>query len=88
MNKLTVVLLASLSFATLATAHAASAPKNCAQLKDEHNLIYAAQGFCFKEEAAKQLYNADCTTTRPKFSEKQQKRLDDIEAAQKELQCK
>lgn len=87
MKQFGVLLVASLAACTAVMTHAAGPEQECQQLKKDHNVIYAAQGFCFKDPEAKEL-NKDCRTTRPKFSDKQQKRLDDIKARQKELGCK
>lgn len=61
----------------------------CQKLKNDHDVIYAAKGFCFKDEEAKKKFgNENCYTSNPKFSEKEQQRLDSIKARQKELSCK
>ena len=45
--------------------------------------------FCFKDQDAKEKYgNENCHTTKPKFSDKEQQRLDAIKERQKELKCK
>ncbi|EOD9576732.1 YARHG domain-containing protein, partial [Acinetobacter baumannii] len=55
----------------------------------DYNLIYASKGFCFKDQDAKEKYgNENCHTTKPKFSDKEQQRLDAIKERQKELKCK
>ncbi|MEB3766319.1 YARHG domain-containing protein [Acinetobacter sp. MD2] len=83
----------SISFASLigfigvSSAYAAST--ECQKLEDDYNLIYAAKGYCFSDAAAKAKYgNQNCFTTKPKFSDKEQQRLDQIKANQKELNCK
>ncbi|MDN5513205.1 MULTISPECIES: YARHG domain-containing protein [unclassified Acinetobacter] len=89
MIKFTVAMLAS--FATLfgATAFAATAEQECQKLKNDHDIIYASKGFCFKDPEAKAKFgNDNCYTTKPKFSEKEQQRLDAIKDRQKELNCK
>ncbi|MGE8558793.1 MULTISPECIES: YARHG domain-containing protein [unclassified Acinetobacter] len=89
MIKFTVAMFAS--FATLlgATAFAATAEQECQKLKNDHDVIYASKGFCFKDPEAKAKYgNDNCYTTKPKFSEKEQQRLDAIKDRQKELSCK
>ena len=59
------------------------------KLKNDHDVIYASKGFCFKDPEAKARFgNDNCYTTKPKFSEKEQQRLDAIKARQKELNCK
>lgn len=86
MKKFSVVLLAA-SLLSLSFAHAAN-EQQCQQLKDDADTIYAAKGFCFKDAAAKAKFgNENCFTTRPKFSEKEQQRLDAIKLRQKELNC-
>ncbi|MEB3752951.1 YARHG domain-containing protein [Acinetobacter sp. MD2(2019)] len=84
---LTLSFAAFTGFIGLSSAYAATA--ECQKLEDDHNLIYAAKGYCFSDEAAKAKYgNQNCFTTKPKFSDKEQQRLDQIKARQKELNCK
>lgn len=72
---------------TFATSSFAAA-SNCQQLQDDYNLIYASKGFCFKDPAAIAKYgNDNCHTSKPKFSEKEQQRLDQIKEQQKTLNC-
>ncbi len=86
MKKFTVALLTT-AFLSMAVAHAANEPE-CQKLKEDSDLIYAAKGFCFKDAEAKAKYgNDNCFTSKPKFSEKEQLRLDSIKARQKELNC-
>lgn len=88
MKKLTALIfvLTSLSFSQ---AFAADAAQECKKLQDDYNVIYAAKGFCFKDPEAKEKYgNENCFTSKPKFSEKEQQRLDEIKLRQKELNCK
>lgn len=88
MKKMTAFLLA---FSTLSfsQAFAADAAQECKKLQDDYNVIYAAKGFCFKDPEAKAKYgNENCFTSKPKFSEKEQQRLDEIKLRQKELNCK
>lgn len=60
----------------------------CKKLQNDHDVIYAAKGFCFKDEEAKKKFgNDNCTTSNPKFSDKEQQRLDEIKARQKALNC-
>lgn len=67
----------------------ADTTKECEKLKDDYNVIYAAKGFCFKDPETKAKYgNDNCNTTKPKFSEKEQQKLDAIKERQKELNCK
>ena len=89
MKKFTVTLLStSLIYLSLGLAHAAN-EQECQKLKDDRDLIYAAKGFCFIDPEAKAKYgDKNCFTTKPKFSDKEQQRLDAIAARQKELNCK
>lgn len=67
----------------------ADTAKECEKLKDDYNVIYAAKGFCFKDPEAKAKFgDANCNTTKPKFSDKEQQKLDSIKDRQKELNCK
>lgn len=88
MKKLMIAIIASCT--TLVGVHALAAnEQECAKLKDESNVIYASKGFCFKDSDAKAKYgNDNCYTSKPKFSDKEQQRLDQIKARQKELNCK
>ena len=88
MNKISIALL---GMATLlaSSAYAADAAQECKKLQDDSNVIYASKGFCFKDPEAKAKYgNDNCFTSKPKFSEKEQQRLDAIKERQKELNCK
>ncbi|MFT4021668.1 MAG: YARHG domain-containing protein [Acinetobacter sp.] len=68
---------------------AATPEQECQKLQDDSNLIYASKGYCFSDPAAKAKYgNQNCHTTKPKFSAKEQQKLDQIKARQKELNCK
>jgi hypothetical protein len=60
----------------------------CQKLKNQLEVIYAAKGFCFGDKDAKEKFNKDCYTSKPKFDEKQVKKLDEIKKRQKELNCK
>lgn len=64
--------------------------QECKKLQQDSDVIYASKGFCFKDPDAKARFNnnADCYTSKPKFSDAEQARLDQIKARQKELQCK
>lgn len=88
MNKLLLGLI-SASFLTFGMNALADNTKDCEKLKDDYNIIYAAKGFCFKDPESKAKYgNENCTTSKPKFSEKEQEKLDAIKERQKELNCK
>ena len=89
MTKFTVAMFASLATLIGANTFAASAEQECQQLKNDHDVIYASKGFCFKDPEAKAKFgNDNCYTTKPKLSEKEQQRLDAIKDRQKELNCK
>ncbi|MBF7686988.1 YARHG domain-containing protein [Acinetobacter rathckeae] len=84
MKKFSVLMCASV----LSTYALASAP-TCQKLQDDYNLIYASKGFCFKDpEAIAKYGNDNCYTNKPKFSEREQQRLDQIKEDQKTLNCK
>lgn len=88
MNKFFLAGLAALTMSVGVSAFADTA-KECEKITDQYNIIYAAKGFCFKDPAAKAKYgDENCTNTKPKFSEKEQQKLDEIKARQKELNCK
>ena len=88
MKKLTIAVIASLT--TLIGVNTAFASEQeCQKLKNDHDVIYASKGFCFKDPEAKAKFgNDNCYTTKPKFSEKEQQRLDTISERQKALNCK
>jgi hypothetical protein len=89
MTKFTVAMVASLAALIGANTFAASAEQECQKLKNDHDIIYASKGFCFKDAEAKAKFgNENCYTTKPKFSEKEQQKLDAIKDRQKELNCK
>ena len=89
MKKLTVAIFATLSTLVGAQTFAATPEQECQKLKNDHDVIYASKGFCFKDPEAKVKFgNDNCYTTKPKFSEKEQQRLDSIKERQKELNCK
>lgn len=86
MNKHLTAFLTGITLVLGVSAHAAD--PSCKQLQDDSNLIYAAKGFCFKDPEAKAKYgNENCFTTKPKFSDKEQQRLNEIQQRQKELNC-
>ena len=89
MSKFTAAILTSLAVFMGTSTFAASAEAECQKLKNDHDVIYASKGFCFKDPEAKAKYgNDNCYTTKPKFSDKEQQRLDAIKYRQKELNCK
>lgn len=88
MNKLLISMIAACSMSVGVSAFA-DTTKECEKLKDDYNVIYAAKGFCFKDPEAKAKFgDANCNTTKPKFSEREQQKLDSIKDRQKELNCK
>ena len=88
MNKISIALLGITTLFTAST-YAADVAQECKKLQDDSNVIYASKGFCFKDPEAKAKYgNDNCFTSKPKFSEKEQQRLDAIKERQKELNCK
>lgn len=87
MNTFKLVMFSIFAVSFSATAIAAESAE-CKKLQDDYNLIYASKGFCFKDAEAKAKFgNDNCFTSKPKFSEKEQQRLDEIKARQKELKC-
>ncbi|WP_273779100.1 YARHG domain-containing protein [Acinetobacter sp. GSS19] len=89
MNKFAVAMIAVLASMTAFLSQAATPEQECQKLKDDYNIIYASKGFCFKDPEAKAKFgNENCYTSKPKFTEKEQRRLDEIKARQKELNCK
>ncbi|MDQ1210472.1 hypothetical protein QE380_003395 [Acinetobacter baylyi] len=89
MNKLAVALFTGMITFAGVSVQAATPEQECKKLQDDYNLIYASKGFCFKDPEAKAKYgNDNCFTTKPKFSDKEQQRLDQIKDRQKELNCK
>jgi len=89
MKKLTVATVMSFAALLGASTSVFASEQECKKLKNDHDVIYASKGFCFKDPDAKAKYgNDNCYTTKPKFSEKEQQRLDAIKDRQKELNCK
>ena len=89
MNKFSIAVFASLATLIGASSTTFASEQECQKLKNDHDVIYASKGFCFKDPEAKAGFGPDnCYTTKPKFSEKEQQRLDAIKERQKELNCK
>ena len=88
MNKLFVAALVGSATLFGASTSVLASEQECKKLKNDHDVIYASKGFCFKDPEAKAKFNDNCYTTKPKFSEKEQQRLDAIKDRQKELNCK
>ena len=89
MNKLFVAALVGSATLFGASTSVLASEQECKKLKNDHDVIYASKGFCFKDPEAKAKFgNDNCYTTKPKFSEKEQQRLDAIKERQKELNCK
>ena len=66
MKKLTVATV--ISFAALfgASTSVLASEQECKKLKNDHDVIYASKGFCFKDPEAKAKYGNDhCYTTKP-----------------------
>jgi hypothetical protein len=61
--------------------------EDCKTLQDQKNVLYAAKGYCFKDAEAQAKYGADCHTKKPMFSDAESKRLAQIEASLKALNC-
>ena len=88
MNKFSIAVFASLATLIGASSTTFASEQECQKLKNDHDVIYASKGFCFKDADAKAKFgNDNCFTSKPKFSEKEQQRLDEIKARQKELKC-
>ncbi|WOE31943.1 MULTISPECIES: YARHG domain-containing protein [unclassified Acinetobacter] len=89
MNKFAILLLGCCT-GLFSLNSAFASEQECKKLQQDSDVIYASKGFCFKDPDAKARFNnnADCYTSKPKFSEAEQARLDQIKARQKELQCK
>ena len=89
MKKRAIAIISMLSMFVGVQAYAADTSQECQKLQNDHNIIYASKGFCFKDPDAKAKFgNENCFSSKPKFSEKEQQRLDEIKARQKELNCK
>lgn len=89
MKKRAIAIISMLSMFVGVQAYAADTSPECQKLQNDYNVIYASKGFCFKDPDAKAKFgNENCFTSKPKFSEKEQQRLDEIKARQKELNCK
>ena len=89
MMKLTLALVTSL-MTLLTSSNALANDQQCQKLQDDHDVIYASKGFCFKDPAKQARFDGkNCRLNKePKFSEKEQQRLDQIKQKQKELNCK
>ena len=89
MMKFTIAAVASL-MTLFATSQVYANEQQCQKLQDDHDVIYASKGFCFKDPAKQARFDGkNCHLTKePKFSEKEQQRLDQIKQKQKELNCK
>lgn len=61
--------------------------EDCKSLQEQKNVLYAAKGYCFKDKDAQAKYGADCHTKKPSFSDAESKRLAQIEANLKSLNC-
>lgn len=89
MTKLSVAIFAGLISFLSVPAMANDNEQQCQQLQQQHDIIYAAKGFCFKDPEKQKLFDGkNCHTQKPRFSEKEQQLIDDIKARQKALNCK
>ena len=89
MNKFSVAALISAVTFIGASSVAFASEQECQKLKNDHDSFYASKDFCVKDHDAKAKFgNDNCYTTKPKFSEKEQQRLDTISERQKALNCK
>lgn len=87
MNKLTVAAVMSLATLLGASTSVFASEQECKKLKNDHDVIYASKGFCFKDAEAKAKFSDECRTPNPKFNEKEKQKLDAIKQRQKELNC-
>lgn len=61
---------------------------SCYDLWYERNLIYAEKGYCFKTDLARRTFsNFACRTDQPRFSPREQRRIDEIKAEERERGC-
>ena len=61
----------------------------CYDLWYERNAIYDAHGFCFKTQLGQETFdNSDCTASNVKLTPAEQKRVDQIKAEERNLNCK
>lgn len=62
---------------------------SCYDLWYERNAIYDDNGFCFKTDLGKRVFdNSDCYTSAPEFTEAEQRRINKIRRQEKRLRCK
>ncbi|MCC6136881.1 MAG: YARHG domain-containing protein [Gammaproteobacteria bacterium] len=61
---------------------------SCYDLWYERNLIYAENGYCFKTDLARRTFSDfSCRTDHPRFSSREQRRIDEIKAEERERGC-
>ena len=61
---------------------------SCYDLWYQRNLIYAENGYCFKTELARRTFNNfPCRTDRPQFTLREQRRIEQIKAEERERGC-
>ncbi len=62
--------------------------ESCYDLWYERNLIYAEKGYCFKTDLARRTFSDfSCRTDHPQFSPREQRRIDEIKAEERERGC-
>ena len=73
MMKLSVAVLAGVMSLLCVQAMANDNAQQCQELQQQHDIIYAAKGFCFKDpEKQKRFDGENCYTQKPRFTEKEQ----------------
>lgn len=86
MRKLAIHILAIASIGF--TAQSAFAD-SCYDLWYERNAIYDDNGYCFKTDLGKRVFdNSDCYTNKPTFSKAEWRRIEQIRRQEKRLGCK
>ena len=86
-HAMNIRLKAMLSCLIIASTATVTYAADCKALQDEKNLIYAAQGYCFKDKEAQKEFGTECHTNKPKFGAAESKRLAEIEEQQKQQKC-
>src|SRR5690606_2930115 len=77
MKKFSVVALIILATLFGASTSILVSEQECKKLKNDHDVIYASRGFFFRDpETNAKFGNDNCYTTKPKFLDKGQQRLD------------
>lgn len=61
---------------------------SCYDLWYQRNLIYAENGYCFKTDLARRTFSdSSCRTDHPQFSPREQRRINQIKAEERERGC-